>query len=76
MSNLDGLDHAVLVRIDEIIENAVQQGQAPGVVAAVARGQSVPSRDLTVVVLSQRAADQAGIPAVCDDVLAAARATL
>lgn len=41
MNNLDGLDHAVLARIDEIVENAVQQGQAPGVVAAVARGEAV-----------------------------------
>jgi CubicO group peptidase (beta-lactamase class C family) len=35
---------------------------------------NVPSRDLTVVVLTQRAADQTGMPAVCDDVLAAATA--
>jgi CubicO group peptidase (beta-lactamase class C family) len=35
---------------------------------------NVPSQDLTVVVLTQRAADEAGMPAVCDDVLAAARA--
>ncbi len=41
MNNLDGLDHAVLARIDEIVENAVQQGQVPGVVAAVARGEAV-----------------------------------
>jgi len=32
-----------------------------------------PSQDLTVVVLTQRAADETGMPAVCDDVLAAAR---
>ncbi len=35
---------------------------------------NVPSEDLTVVVLTQRAADETGMPAVCDDVLAAARA--
>jgi CubicO group peptidase (beta-lactamase class C family) len=35
---------------------------------------NVPSEDLTVVVLTQRAADEAGMPAVCDDVLSAARA--
>lgn len=35
---------------------------------------NVPSQDLTVVVLTQRAADETGMPAVCDDVLAAARA--
>jgi len=33
---------------------------------------NVPSQDLTVVVLTQRAADETGMPAVCDDVLAAA----
>jgi hypothetical protein len=33
----------------------------------------VPSQDLTVVVLTQRAADETGMPAVCDGVLAAAR---
>ena len=36
---------------------------------------NVPSQDLTVVVLTQRAADESGMPAVCDDVLAAARGT-
>jgi CubicO group peptidase (beta-lactamase class C family) len=36
---------------------------------------NVPSQDLTVVVLTQRAADETGMPAVCDDVLAAAQAT-
>ena len=36
---------------------------------------NVPSQDLTVVVLTQRAADETGMPAVFDDVLAAARAT-
>jgi CubicO group peptidase (beta-lactamase class C family) len=35
---------------------------------------NVPSEDLTVVVLTQRAADETGMPAVCDDVLNAARA--
>ena len=35
---------------------------------------NVPAQDLTVVVLTQRAADETGLPAVCDDVLAAARA--
>jgi hypothetical protein len=34
----------------------------------------VPSQDLTVVVLTQRTADETGMPAVCDDVLAAAGA--
>jgi CubicO group peptidase (beta-lactamase class C family) len=34
---------------------------------------NVPSRDLTVVVLTQRAADETGMPGVCDEVLAAAR---
>ena len=33
---------------------------------------NVPSQDLTVVVLTQRAADETGMPAVCDDVLDAA----
>jgi CubicO group peptidase (beta-lactamase class C family) len=37
---------------------------------------NLPSRDLTVVVLTQRSADETGMPAVCDDVLAAARATM
>lgn len=36
---------------------------------------NVPSQDLTVVVLTQRAADETGMPAVCADVLAAARAS-
>jgi CubicO group peptidase (beta-lactamase class C family) len=35
---------------------------------------NVPSQDLTVVVLTQRAADETGMPAICDDVLTAARA--
>jgi CubicO group peptidase (beta-lactamase class C family) len=34
---------------------------------------NVPSQDLTVVVLTQRAADENGMPAVCDDVLKVAR---
>jgi hypothetical protein len=36
----------------------------------------VPSQDLTVVVLTQRAAHETGMPAVCDEVLAAARAAV
>jgi CubicO group peptidase (beta-lactamase class C family) len=36
---------------------------------------NVPAEDLTVVVLTQRAADETGMPAVCDDVLTAARVT-
>jgi CubicO group peptidase (beta-lactamase class C family) len=36
---------------------------------------NVPAQDLTVVVLTQRAADDTGMPAVCDDVLSAARST-
>lgn len=36
---------------------------------------NMPSRDLTVVVLTQRSADETGMPSVCDEVLAAARAT-
>jgi CubicO group peptidase (beta-lactamase class C family) len=35
---------------------------------------NVPSQDLTVVVLTQRAADETGMPAVCDEVLAAVSA--
>ena len=35
---------------------------------------NVPSQDLTVVVLTQRAADETGMPAVCNGVLAAASA--
>ncbi len=34
---------------------------------------NVPAQDLVVVVLTQRGADETGMPAVCDDVLAAAR---
>ena len=32
----------------------------------------IPSRDMTVVVLTQRAFDETGAPAVCNDVLRAA----
>jgi CubicO group peptidase (beta-lactamase class C family) len=41
VTNQDGFDQAVLARIDQIVEQAVEQGQAPGVVAAVARGPDV-----------------------------------
>jgi CubicO group peptidase (beta-lactamase class C family) len=41
MRNLAGLDDTVLARVDEIIERAVQEGQVPGVVAALARGTDV-----------------------------------
>ena len=34
---------------------------------------NVPSQDLTVVVLTQRAADETGMPAVCEDVRCAAQ---
>ena len=34
---------------------------------------NVPARDLTVVVLTQRAIDETGLPAVCDNIVAAAR---
>jgi len=37
---------------------------------------NVPSQDLTVVVMTQRAADDTGMPAVCDAVLDAARASI
>lgn len=36
---------------------------------------NTPSEDLTVVVLTQRAVDETGMPAVCDEVLSAARAS-
>ena len=36
---------------------------------------NVPSQDLTVVVSTQRAADDTGMPAVCNDVLDAALGT-
>jgi CubicO group peptidase (beta-lactamase class C family) len=41
VASLDGFDDETLARIDEIVERAVEQGQAPGVVAAVARGDTV-----------------------------------
>ena len=41
MANRDGLDASVFGRIDEVVERAVAQGQVPGVVAAVAQGESV-----------------------------------
>jgi CubicO group peptidase (beta-lactamase class C family) len=41
VTNRDGFDQAVLDRIDRVVEQAVEQGQAPGVVAAVARGPAV-----------------------------------
>ncbi len=41
MNNVDGFGDSVLARIDEVVERAVEQGQAPGVVAAVARGETV-----------------------------------
>ena len=41
MTNRDGFDQAVLAQIDRIVEQAVAEGQAPGVVAAVARGPAV-----------------------------------
>ena len=46
---------------DEIVEAAVAQGQVPGVVAG---GQG----------RRERAADETGMPAVCDDAITAARA--
>jgi len=41
VTNRDGFGQAVLARIDRIVEQAVEQGQVPGVVAAVARGPDV-----------------------------------
>src|SRR5438876_8270160 len=41
MNNGDELQDALIARIDEIVEGAVNEGQAPGVVAAVARGDRV-----------------------------------
>ena len=41
MNNDDEFDDTALARIDEIVESAVDRGQAPGVVAAVARGDTV-----------------------------------
>jgi CubicO group peptidase (beta-lactamase class C family) len=37
----DWFEDAVLACIDDLVEGAVEQGQAPGVVAAVARGDRV-----------------------------------
>jgi acyl-CoA hydrolase len=84
MNTDTAFEDTVLARIDAILEAAVEQGQAPGVVAAVARGDTVhvatagvmverTSQDLTVVVLTQHAADT-GLPAVCEDMLTAIRA--
>ena len=55
-------------RIDDIVGIAVAKGLVPGVVAAVAQGDG-----LSVVVLTQRGANESGMPAVCDEVLPAAR---
>jgi CubicO group peptidase (beta-lactamase class C family) len=41
MSNGDGFADDVLDRIDQLVEQAVAEGQAPGVVAAVSRGDQV-----------------------------------
>jgi len=41
MRSSDGLDDDALARIDTIVATAVEQGQVPGVVAAVARGDMV-----------------------------------
>ena len=41
MSDVEGSNDAVLARIDAIVERAVEHGQAPGVVAAVSRGEDV-----------------------------------
>lgn len=41
MANLPGFDDALTARIDEIVEQAVTDGQAPGIVAAVARGEDM-----------------------------------
>ena len=41
MNNDDEFDDTALARIDEIVESAVDRGHAPGVVAAVARGDTV-----------------------------------
>jgi hypothetical protein len=37
---------------------------------------NLPADDLTVTVLTQRAADQSGMPAVCTEVLEAARGSV
>ena len=77
-------------RLEDIVEAAVARGDAPGVVAAVAKGDEwgytweggsgtawskVPDRDLTVVVPTQRAPDETGMPAVCGEVLSWASAS-
>ena len=41
MAGFNGLDRETLARVDEIVQRAVDQGQAPGVVAGVARGAAV-----------------------------------
>lgn len=41
MNGAEGFDDDVLARIDDIVERAVESGQAPGVVAAVSDGESV-----------------------------------
>ena len=41
VSGGEGFDVAVLARIDAVVREAVAQGQVPGVVAAVARGDTV-----------------------------------
>lgn len=41
MQSSSGFDGEVLARVDAIVEAAVEQGQVPGVVAAVARGRRV-----------------------------------
>ena len=41
MTGGDGLGRAVPDLIDETVERAVQRGEAPGVVAAVARGEQL-----------------------------------
>jgi len=41
MTNGDMLNTEAVDRIEEILQAAVRQGQAPGVVAAVARGDAV-----------------------------------
>jgi hypothetical protein len=46
-------------RLDEIIQAAVAQGQAM---------RPVTDQDLAVVVPTQRAADETGLPAVCDEI--------
>jgi hypothetical protein len=40
MTNGDGFRAGTLDRIEEILQAAVRNGQAPGVVAAVGRGQA------------------------------------